>query len=64
MNMLDYKVLMLMHQERLREAEKQRRVTELLEEARAGKLSEIVRSWERRNQPQQESPDARPVHAL
>jgi hypothetical protein len=63
MYLLDYGYLKLIQQERLREAEKQRRVAELLEEARAGKLSDIVRSWERRNQPE-DTADARPVHAI
>ncbi len=64
MYMLDYGYFKLLQQERLREAEKQRRVTELLQEARAGKLSQIVRSWEGRNQPEQDSTDARPAPAL
>lgn len=64
MYQFDYGSLKLLQQERLREAEKRRKVAELLEEARAGKISEIVRSWERQNQPQQEANDARRVHAL
>ena len=64
MNMLGYDIVMLFQRERLQEAEKQRRANELLQEARRGKLNEIVRSWERLNQPQQDNTDAGPVHAL
>lgn len=64
MYQLDYGYLKFMQQEKLREAEQQRKVAELLQEARTGRLSEIVRSWQRADQQKQETTDVRPVPAL
>lgn len=64
MYQLDYSYFKFMQREKLREAEQQRQASELLQEARSGKLNEIVRSWQRAEQQKQEATDARPVPAL
>lgn len=64
MNMLDYDILMLFHEERLREAQKHRNGFEQVYEARVGRLQKIVRLLRRRNQPQRDTTEARRAHAL